>query len=73
MVIINAKNLNVLAATIKSRRKSLAMTQEQLSEKSEVSQSMLAQIESGKRLPGLMMMVNVLSALDMVLKVELKK
>lgn len=73
MVIINTKSLNVLASTIKSRRKSLAMTQEQLSEKSEVSQSMLAQIESGKRLPGLMIMVNVLSALDMVLKVELGK
>lgn len=73
MVIINAKNLNVLASTIKTRRKSLAMTQEQLSEKSEVSQSMLAQIESGKRLPGLIMMVNVLSALDMVLKVEIGK
>jgi predicted transcriptional regulator len=73
MVIISPKNLNSLAGTIANRRKSLAMTQADLAEKSGISRGMIALIESGARVPHLMNFVSILSALDMVLKVENKK
>jgi predicted transcriptional regulator len=70
MVVIDIRNLQVLASTIKSRRQIMMLTQEMLSDKSGVSQAMIAMVESGKRLPSLISMVNILSALDLVLKVE---
>jgi predicted transcriptional regulator len=73
MVTISPKNLKNLAGTISNRRKSLGMTQVDLADKSGVSQSMIALIESGTRVPHLMSFVSILSALDMVLKVENKK
>lgn len=73
MVIINPRNINIIAATIKSRRKSLAMTQEQLGVKAGVTQGMIAHIENGKRLPNLINLVSILSLLDLVLRVEIEK
>jgi predicted transcriptional regulator len=70
MVVIQIKNLALLAGTIKSRRQIMMLTQEMLSDKSGVGQPMIAMVESGKRLPSLMNMVNILSALDLVLRVE---
>ena len=70
MVVIDIGNLQVLASTIKSRRQIMMLTQEQLSDKSGVGQAMIAMVESGKRLPSLISMVNILSALDLVLKVD---
>ena len=70
MVVIQIKNLALLAGTIKSRRQIMMLTQEMLSDKSGVGQPMIAMVESGKRLPSLMNMVNILSALDLVLKVD---
>jgi len=44
---------STLAANIKTSRESAKLTQAQLAEKSGISQSMLNQIEKGKRLPSL--------------------
>ena len=70
MVILNPGNLNTLAGTIANRRKALGLTQEDLAAKAGISQESLSYIESGKRIPSLMNMVSVLSALDMSLRVE---
>lgn len=70
MVILKPGNLNILAGTIQNRRKGMGMTQEELAEKSGISQVTISYIESGKRVPSVMQMVSVLSALDMVLRVE---
>jgi predicted transcriptional regulator len=70
MVVIKVKGLDIIAGTIANRRKSLGLTQGQLAERSGVGQSMVAQIESGGRVPHLMTFVSILSALDMVLKME---
>jgi predicted transcriptional regulator len=73
MVVIKPKNLDMLAGTILNRRRSLNMTQKDLAEKSGISQAMVAMIESGGRIPHLMSFVSVLSALDMVLKMEVNE
>jgi transcriptional regulator with XRE-family HTH domain len=70
MVVLKPGNLNILAGTIMNRRKAMGMTQEELAEKSGISQVVISYIESGKRVPSVMQMVSVLSALDMSLKVE---
>lgn len=70
MVILKPGNLNILAGTIMNRRKALGMTQEELAERSGISQVTISYIESGKRVPSVMQMVSVLSALDMMLRVE---
>jgi transcriptional regulator with XRE-family HTH domain len=70
MVVIDIKNLNRLAEAIKNKRKSLAMSQVELAERSGVNQSTIAYIESGKRLPGLINLLSVLNELHMVLSVE---
>jgi DNA-binding XRE family transcriptional regulator len=46
------------------------LTQEELAEKSGINQATVSYIESGKRIPTLINMVSVLSALDLVLKIE---
>jgi transcriptional regulator with XRE-family HTH domain len=46
------------------------MSQEELAEKSGINQATVSYIESGKRIPTLINMVSVLSALDLVLKIE---
>ena len=73
MVVINARNLNRLAGTIENRRKMLCMSQAELAEKSGVSQATISFIESGKRIPGLMNFVSIISELDLVLKLEDQK
>jgi transcriptional regulator with XRE-family HTH domain len=73
MVVINAKNLNQLAGTIENRRKALLMSQQELAERSGVSQATISFIESGKRIPGLMNFVNIISQLQFVLKLESEK
>lgn len=70
MVVLKPGNLNILSGTIMNRRKALGMTQEDLAEKSGISQTLISYIESGKRVPSVMQMVSVLSALDMVLRLE---
>ena len=71
MVVIKTGDLGKLAGTIANRRKALGMSQEELAEKSGINQATVSYIESGKRIPTLINMVSVLSALDMVLKIEL--
>lgn len=73
MVVLKPGNLNLLAGTILNRRKSLGMTQEDLATKSGISQVVISYIESGKRVPSVMQMVTVLSALDLVLRVEMEE
>lgn len=73
MVVINPKNLNYLAGTIENRRKSLCMSKAELAERSGVSQTMISYIESGKRIPGLMNFVSIISQLQLVLKLESEK
>lgn len=70
MVVIDIKNLNRLAEAIKNKRKSLAMSQVELAERSGVDQSTIAYIESGKRLPGLMNLLSIMNELNLVLSVE---
>lgn len=70
MVVIKVKGLDVIAGTISNRRKSMGLTQGQLAERAGIGQSMVAQIESGGRVPHLITFVSILSALDMVLRVE---
>lgn len=70
MVVIDIKNLNRLAEAIKNKRKSLAMSQAELAERSGVDQSTIAYIESGKRLPGLMNLLSIMNELNLVLSVE---
>lgn len=70
---IDIRNINAIAATIETRRKSLAISQADLAEKSGVSQVMISYIESGKRIPGLMNFVNIISQLQLVLKIESEK
>lgn len=72
MVIIKPTNLNMLAGTISNRRKSLGWSQAELAEKAGIKQETVSYIESGKRIPNLMNMVSILSALDMVLKIEMQ-
>ena len=72
MVVIKPTNLNMLAGTISNRRKSLGLSQAELAEKAGVHQETVSYIESGKRIPNLMNMVSILSALDMVLKIEMQ-
>lgn len=70
MVIVKATNVHLLGGTIANRRKMLGMSQAELADASGVDQSMISYIESGKRIPSLINMVSVLSALDMVLKID---
>ena len=70
MVVIDIKNINRLAEAIKNKRKSLAISQVELAERSGVDQSTIAYIESGKRLPGLINLLSVLNELNLVLSVE---
>lgn len=70
MVVINPGDLNRMAGTFVRRRSMLGMTQEVLAEKAGVSLSTVAMIESGKRLPSLVTLLSIVSALDWVLKLE---
>lgn len=73
MVVIKIKGLEVLASTIRNRRLALGMTQAELSAASGVSQPMIVLVEKGKRLPHLINMVSILSALNMTLSIQEKE
>lgn len=70
MVVINTKNLSQLAGTIENRRKFLCMSQQELADRTGISQATISFIESGKRIPGLTIFVNIISELDMAINLE---
>jgi transcriptional regulator with XRE-family HTH domain len=57
-----------LCAAIQARRKILGVTQEMLAEKADISVGMLAQLETGHRVPSLPMLVH----LCLVLKLDIQ-
>jgi len=72
-MVIGSRNVRAIAGTIANRRKSLGMTQSQLSERSGISQGMISMIESGTKRPAIGMLVSILEALELVLKIEENK
>jgi transcriptional regulator with XRE-family HTH domain len=64
---VNKKNWQ-LARTIQKIRKAREITQEQLAERLNVSQSWLARIETGREIPNLRRLQQIAKALDVKVK-----
>jgi len=73
MVVISINNLPAIGEAIKKRRKALNMLQGELCVKAGITQTYLSQIESGKKMPTIPMLLQILGAIDMELQVSESK
>jgi transcriptional regulator with XRE-family HTH domain len=69
-MLIAIDSLHDLAATVRGRRHSLGMTQEQLAARMRVSRQWVSQFERGKRTVELGFALRLLDALDLRLRLE---
>jgi transcriptional regulator with XRE-family HTH domain len=69
MVVISIQNLPLIGQVISNRRKALAMTQVELCERVGITQTYLSQIESGRKVPALPKLLQVLGEINLELNV----